>query len=426
MKALLLISTLDVAGRRNNREHAALRELGPRYDRVIVVFRCRAPAGKPRIRLLRSGVRRWQDGPVVWVSVDPALNAPEGAVRGATTARPGAGKLRRALGRALDAAAILRDRLTIGALTAAAARELRGLEPGSLDVEAFGPWAAEAARRLRGRGLIRAFAYVDRDYEPGFVSSALRQAWARRMERRAARSADLVLSIGRRLAARHLRDAGVTAVLSPTGVEAGLFDAPPRPSRPLRIAYVGEVAPWSALDVLIEALDHPGLAEARLSVRGPALPGYRAHVQALAAPLGDRFDWPGDVERSSIPGLLAGANLGWCVFRPTPLRVYAAPLKLLEYLAAGLPVLAVPGSEAGDMVQAAGAGLPAAADPLAVRAALLAVQADPAGHAAMSAQAVKLAAEHDWRVIMAREAALLAGLRRADAGAASAVPEAAE
>ncbi len=426
MRVLLLISTLDVAGRRNNREHAALRELGPRYDRVIVVFRCRAAAGKTKARVLRTGVRRWQDGAVGWVSVDPALNLPEGAVRGATTARPGAGALRRALGRALDVVAILRDRLTIRALTDAAAQELRGLAPGSLDVEAFGPWAAEAARRLRGRGLIRAFAYVDRDYEPGFVSSALRQAWARRMERRAARSADLVLSIGHRLAARHLRDAGVTAVLSPTGVEAGLFEAPPRPARPLHIAYVGEVAPWSALDILIQALDHPDLAEARLSVRGPALPGYRAHVQGLAALLGDRFDWPGDVERRLLPGLLAKANLGWCVFRPTPLRVHAAPLKLLEYLAAGLPVLAVPGSEVGDMVQGAGAGLLVAADPAAVREALLAMQADAAGHAAMSAEAMKLAAAHDWRDIMVREAALLAGLRRTGSGTARPALEAAE
>lgn len=426
MRVLLLISTLDVAGRRNNREHVALRELGPRYDRVIVVFRCRAAVGKPRAQLLRGTVRRWQDGRVSWVSVDPALNAPEGAVRGATTARPGAGLLRRTLGRALDAAAILRDRLTIRALTAAAAQALRGLDADSVDVEAFGPWAAEAARRLRGRGLIRAYAYVDRDYEPGFVSSALRQAWARRMERRAAQTADLVLSIGHRLAARHQREAGVTAALSPTGVEAAMFTAPPRPARPLRIVYVGEVAPWSALDVLIAALDHPDLADARLSVRGPALPGYRAHVQALAAALGERFDWTGDVERGQIPGLLAGANLGWCVFQPTPLRVHAAPLKLLEYLAAGLPVLAVPGSEAGDMVQTGRAGLLVAADPMAVRAALVAVQADDAGHAAMSAAAVQVAAAHDWHAIMAREAALLAGLRRTRAGTQPLVPEAAE
>jgi len=411
MRVLLLITTLDVAGRRNNREHAVLRELSPRYDRTIVVYRRRAAPGKGRMQILRGHAETRDIGPVHWVAVDPPLNPPEGALRGATTALPGAGVLRRALGRALDAAAILRDRLTIRALAGAATAAVAGLDPASLDVQAFGPWAAEAARRLRARGSIRRYAYVDRDYEPGFVSSAPRQAWARRMERRAAREADLVLSIGHRLAERHRREAGVTPVLSPTGVEAGLFTAPHRPARPLHIAYLGEVAPWSSLDVLIAALDDPALADARLSVRGPALPGYRAHILTRARPLGDRFDWPGDVDRAQIPALLASANLGWCVFQPTPLRIHAAPLKLLEYFAAGLPVLAVPGSEAGDMVGANAAGHLVAADPDQVRKALLAIQSDPAAHAAMSAQAVKVAAAHDWRRIMDREAQLMAGLR---------------
>ncbi|EEW24160.1 glycosyltransferase [Rhodobacter ferrooxidans] len=424
MKTLLILTTLDVPGRRNNREHAALRELAPRFDRTIVVFRQRAAAGKPALALLQGRITRRDDAAVTFVAVDPPLNPPEGAVRGATTQRPSANLLTRLAGQGLDTLAILRDRLTIAALSHAAAQALAGLDPADITCEAFGPWAAEAARHLRRQGRLAAYAYIDRDFEPGFVSSPLRRRWVTRMEARAARTADLTLSIGQRLAARHTGTSRHHPVLSPTGVDVGFFTAPQRPPGPLHIVYVGEVAPWSALDLLIAALQHPGLSQARLSLRGPALPGYRSQLLGLVASsgLGARFDWPGDVDRSEIPPLLAQANLGYCLFRPTPLRCHAAPLKLLEYFAAGLPAIAAPGSEAGDLVARSGAGLLCAPTSAALADALIGFEATPAAtrdRMADAAHATALA--HDWRDIFAREAVLLAGLGNARA-TGSAVP----
>lgn len=413
MKTLLLLTTLDVAGRRNNREHAALRELAPQFDRTIVVFRRRASADKPRLAILRCGSESWQDGGVLYVAVDPALNLPEGKLRDATTARPSASRMRRLIGQMLDAGAILRDRLTISGLAAAARNALAGIDPREVSCEAFGPWAAEAARRLRAEGRLASYAYIDRDYEPGFLSSRLRQSWAKRMETHAAQSADLTFSIGHRLADRHQAATGKRPILSPTGVDLGLFAAPAQVGGPLAIAYVGEVAAWSAVDLLIEALQHPDLATARLCVRGPSLPGYRAHLNDLArrAGLGDRFDWPGDVERAQIPALLARSNLGYCLFQPTPLRSHAAPLKLLEYFAAGLPVIACPGSEAGDIVAQSRAGLLCGAETSAVTEALRAYQAAPEARRNQMAKAARaVAAARDWRPIFAEEARLLASL----------------
>lgn len=413
MNVLLLITTLDVAGRRNNREHQVIRGLGPGYDRVVVVFRRRTATRRARFHLLGSDVQRWRDGTVTYVAVDPPLNPPEGAVRGKTTARPGAGPMRRALGLVLDSAAILRDRATITALAAASAHEIQSLPPGAaITCEAFGPWAAEAARRLRARGHLTAYAYVDRDYEPGFLASRPRRAWAAAMERRAARSADLTLSIGQRLAARHAREAGITAVLSPTGVDCAFFHGRPRLLSPPHLVYVGEVAPWSCIEPAMEALADPALHAARMTVRGPALPGFRSHLErrAMALGLGGRFDWAGDVPRTQIPTVLQAATLGFCVFQPTALRIHAAPLKLLEYMASGLPSLAVHGSEAGDLVARSGAGGLCAPDPASIVAAVQALHSDADAYAALSRAALETAQAMDWQQVLTREGRLLTSM----------------
>jgi glycosyltransferase involved in cell wall biosynthesis len=48
----------------------------------------------------------------------------------------------------------------------------------------------------------------------------------------------------------------------------------------------------------------------------------------------------GVVPAHEVPGVLAAATVGWIPFQHTPNNARAVPLKLLEYMAAGLPVVA--------------------------------------------------------------------------------------
>lgn len=421
MADLLLITTLDVLGRRNNREHHVIAHFKARFDRVTVVYRQRGKPEKTTGDLLRARIEKSVQGGVTYIGVDPMLNPPEGAARNFTAASSPTGTARKAVGLLIDTAGILRDWLTIRAL-AGAARTVCNADSVTV-CEAFGPWAASAANILRREGRIVRYVYVDRDFEPGFMTSALRRAWAVRAEQRATASADLTLSIGHRLAARLACVPAAKVSLSPTGVDSRNFSAAPRTTPEPQLIFVGQVAPWSGIEESLDALallNGEGF-DARLEIFGPSDTGYR---RALERQIGERglaalVEWHGDCPRDQVGAALATASIGLATFRAHPLRIHAAPLKLLEYMASALPVIALEGSEAGDMVTRTGVGLTCATQGTDIARAVKAMLADPELYRRMSKAGPPAAAEHDWDLVLGREFDMLAHLYRLGAPALS-------
>jgi glycosyltransferase involved in cell wall biosynthesis len=410
---LVILSTLDVQGRRNNREHHAIKAFRDRFDRLTVVFRRRGRGGAGS--LLRSQVEIDRRDGVAYVGIDPPLNPPEGTVRNLTREGAHGGSARRWLGVGLDTLAIGRDALTIRALASAARPHLRHGEEALC--EAFGPWAAAAALKLRREGLVGAVAYIDRDYEPGFMNSVLRRRWAVRMERRAAAAADLTFSISARLADRFQDVRGARVCLTPTGVDARFFTPIARTTPSPHLIFVGQVAPWSGIDEALDALallrsDRP---DARLSVLGPVEPAFAAYLKERISGLGiaDMLEWRGERPRPEVAGALAVAGIGLAAFRPHPLRIYAAPLKILEYLASGLPVIALAGSAGGDLIKDTDTGITCQSSGAGIAQAVRRLLSEPEAYLRFSAAGPGVAAAHDWDLILRREFEILQSLRRA-------------
>jgi glycosyltransferase involved in cell wall biosynthesis len=111
-----------------------------------------------------------------------------------------------------------------------------------------------------------------------------------------------------------------------------------------------------------------------------------------------------------VVAALAGAGIGLATFRAHPLRIHAAPLKVLEYMASGLPIIALKGSEAGDMVTRAGVGVTCATTGADIAQAVRRMMDDPAAYAAMSAAGPGAAAAYDWGTVLSREREMLAQL----------------
>ena len=155
MRHWLIITTVDVLSRPNNREHNMLACLAERFESVHVVFRRqpvrRGLGGAARDALLPS-ISRTRRGNITFVAVNPLGNNYEGLLREATglargTAGPVAvpGTMSSLLHRALAPLGMVKDVSTILALAAAAAYVA---PKGELVTTAMGPWAGAAARCL--------------------------------------------------------------------------------------------------------------------------------------------------------------------------------------------------------------------------------------------------------------------------------------
>ncbi|MBK7821892.1 MAG: glycosyltransferase family 4 protein [Tessaracoccus sp.] len=112
---------------------------------------------------------------------------------------------------------------------------------------------------------------------------------------------------------------------------------PSATSGPVTVGFAGTLKPWHGTDVLLRALART-TSDLRLEIlgTGPEL----AQLVDLADELGiaDRVRFLGAVAPADVPGILQGFDLAVAPYPAGP--HYFSPLKVYEYLAAGLPVVA--------------------------------------------------------------------------------------
>ncbi|HVZ02935.1 MAG TPA: glycosyltransferase family 4 protein [Dongiaceae bacterium] len=414
MRRYLVLTTVDVLARANNREHQILAHLAPRFEKTVVVYRRRCPKGSWRQVLadaLIPRARRIERDGVTYVEVNPLLNHFEGMAGEAAGYQDfaGAPAARRSLLRqwlfvAISGLGIFKDVSTILCLAFFAWRACSE----RFDVAtALGPWGAVAGLILRTVGCIDCLIYEDRDYEPGFIRTPLRRRWAGWLERFAMRRADEVITIGQRLAQLRHDQTGRRIILVPTGVEISRFACPERDRPQPVLIYTGNIAPWSGLDLVLQAVSH--LREVIPAIRcvfvGSGLPQFRKHLEALISTYGlqDAVRLTGQVPYEDVRAYLAQASIGLALFQPNELRRYAAPLKVLEYMAAGLPTIATAESEAADLVtrEACGVGVEFSAE--AFTNAVLEILQDDESYHHMSIHAQRAAEKYNWSFLMATE-----------------------
>jgi glycosyltransferase involved in cell wall biosynthesis len=351
------------------------------------------------------------------VRVDPFFNYYAGLRArsdAAATARPRL-SLARALVVLLSPLAALRDLFVVPGLVVAALAQPGGRWDACIG---FGPWGALVGWWLRRLGRIRVLVYEDRDYEPGLLPDAFRRGYTEAVDRFVVPRADLVFSVGERLAALRRRQGARAVHVAPNGVAWDRF-APARAATPDRrtLLFTGPLLPRCGLDAELRAL--PALVaafpEVRLRVVGDGPAGERARLEALAREqgVGARVEWLGARPHADLPGLMAGAAVGLAASEPVPFRSYACPLKVIEYMAAGLPVIGTRDTETESLLARYECGLAVPFAPEAIGAAAARLLGEPALHERLRANGLRHGETLSWERVIGEELARIAQARAA-------------
>ncbi|MGA0600149.1 glycosyltransferase family 4 protein [Caulobacter sp. KR2-114] len=267
----------------------------------------------------------------------------------------------------------------------------------------------------------------DRAYVPALARGVLTAGlWA--FERLAETAFDAIVA-ATPLIAEHFR-AGRTVTVrnTPRASELAIAEARPYGERPMRVAYVGGLAAYHNVAGMIDAMRQlPAELGARLSLGGdfrdPA-----AEARARGQPGAERVDFEGWADRPKVISILGDARVGLVVYLPTENVLRSDPIKFLEMMAAGLPLVATDIPRWRELVSRYDCGLLVdARDPGAIAAALETLLRDPARAEAMGRRGREaVLRDHEWAADEARLLALydrlLAPRRRGRAAAPSPAP----
>ncbi len=189
-------------------------------------------------------------------------------------------------------------------------------------------------------------------------------------------------------------------VVTPNGVNTARITPRPTGERaaagPVAVGFVGTLKPWHGTHLLLEALART-TGDLRLEIVGTGPEHERLVRLADQLGLAGRVHLHGALAPERVPGVLHGLDIA---VAPYPAGDhYFSPLKVYEYLAAGLPVIASAIGTIPSLLRNGELGvLVPPGDVEALTAALDALAADPGARARLGRAARETAvAEHDWR-----------------------------
>ncbi|MDO4899510.1 glycosyltransferase family 4 protein [Actinomyces sp.] len=222
---------------------------------------------------------------------------------------------------------------------------------------------------------------------------------ALRAQVRAARTTVCVSEPVRRWVCSHVE--APRAVTIPNGVNLHRLTPFPEDPDGVIVTFVGTLKPWHGVADLLQAA---ALARENWSLRIIGDGPERDALHRQADELGLNVDFRGALAPQEVPGALAGSAIG---VAPYPdlggeEEQYFSPLKVLEYLAAGLPVVASAVGQLPRLLDGIGVLVPPS-DPAALASALDALSVTPQLRARRGALGRRRAEKHHgWDAVVAQ------------------------
>jgi hypothetical protein len=179
------------------------------------------------------------------------------------------------------------------------------------------------------------------------------------IERYCIRNSAEVISAGYNLAESAEAIRGKKVHFIPNGIDLKLFKDKWYRSNIRKdsyaILYVGAIEQWSGLDVAIKSLpmvisDFP---EVKLIIVGSGNAKYISKLENLVEKLkiSDRVIFLGPKKYEELPTIMSKCGIGLAVFPQVELMRYAFTYKVIEYMAAGLSIIATNFGDTGRIIQ---------------------------------------------------------------------------
>lgn len=163
-------------------------------------------------------------------------------------------------------------------------------------------------------------------------------AWV--AEKMASRAFDGIVAATPAIARRFSKHRTVVVQNFPILNELVTPESVPYRNRPAKIVYVGGITAIRGIREMVQALSLlPESLNARLVLAGEfSPPSLEAEVHSM--PGWKRVEFLGWQDRASVARLLGEARVGLVILHPRPNYLDAWPVKLFEYMSAGIPVIA--------------------------------------------------------------------------------------
>jgi glycosyltransferase involved in cell wall biosynthesis len=192
----------------------------------------------------------------------------------------------------------------------------------------------------------------------------------------------------------------------PNGVDPGRFVPAEAgaPERPFSVGFVGSLKPWHDLDTLVAGyvLLLESQPEARLLIVGDGPERERIEANLDAAGAGAGVTFSGAIAPAEVPQWIQAMDVGAAPYARDAAR-YFSPLKVLEYMASGIPVVGSRTGQIPELVEEGVAGLlHEAEDAAGLAQALDTLARDPEARGRMGQAArSSVIAHHSWDSVVA-------------------------
>ncbi len=188
--------------------------------------------------------------------------------------------------------------------------------------------------------------YDDMDYYPNFIQKHHVRRVVGQVEKIIIRSADYVSSVSNQLGQIRKKQGARNVIVVPNGANVQMFDEAYEANKKkeidtLVLLYSGSLDPsiWG-LDIILQAVKEvSGVKEVTLRVVGGGPFMSRLENYAKKLDICDSVEFIGAVDHSELPRYFQGAHAGFAIGIPGSPADEADPIKIKEYLAAGIPFI---------------------------------------------------------------------------------------